>query len=65
MSRYIRAASGRLYAEDHTFDEERPMLPDIVVSEHVAVDTGLLWSDGAPVLRAPNPIGFGRSEDWS
>lgn len=65
MSRYLRRSpQARLYVEDHIFDEESPMVPHLSVDDHEPVDTGLLWSDGSPVFRAPNPIGFGRDDEW-
>ena len=59
----IRPTS-RLYVEDHIFPEESPGLHHVEVDSHEAVDTGLLWEDGSPVWRAPNPIGFGRDGEW-
>jgi hypothetical protein len=59
----IRPTS-RLYVEDHIFPEEYPGLPNLDVDSHEAVDTGLLWNDGSIVWRAPNPLGFGRDEEW-
>jgi hypothetical protein len=65
VSRYVkRPATSRLYVEDATFLEESPMLPSISVDSSEAVKTGLLWADGSTVWRAPNPIGFGRDEEW-
>lgn len=34
------------------------------VSDHDATDTGLIDANGDPIMRAPNPIGFGRDEEW-
>jgi len=34
------------------------------VSDHEATDTGLLDVNGDPIMRAPNPIGFGRDDEW-
>lgn len=34
------------------------------VSDHEAVDTGLVDADGDPIMRAPNPIGFGKDDEW-
>lgn len=33
-------------------------------ADHVAADTGLLDVNGDPIMRAPNPIGFGRDGEW-
>lgn len=34
------------------------------VCDHEAVDTGLIDQDGNMILRAPNPMGFGRDDEW-
>lgn len=34
------------------------------VPDHEATDTGLLDHRGDPIMRAPNPMGFGRMEEW-
>lgn len=34
------------------------------VCDHEATDTGLLDANGDMIMRAPNPIGFGKDEDW-
>lgn len=59
MSRYVRQSRARLWVEDEMFPGEEAMRSVPTVPEHEAVETGLLWADGAPILRAPNPIGFG------
>lgn len=63
--RYVRRPISSGWIEDETFSPEPSPTPHLSVSEHEAVDTGLLWPDGAPVLRQPLPIGFGRMEEWS
>ncbi len=60
MARYIKAVKPRC---DYWSDEQ-PLLPSIFVDDHECVDTGIIWEDGSPVLRAPNPIGFGRDDEW-
>lgn len=62
--RYRRPARSSGWVEDETFSPEPLPVPHLSVAEHGVVDTGLLWSDGEPVVRAPNPIGFGRDEEW-
>jgi len=66
MPRYFtRAAKPRaLWIEDdHDMPDMRhDPLPE--VSEHVAVDTGLLDARGETIMRAPDAIGFGRREGW-
>lgn len=44
--------------------DDAGMLPALYVSDHEATDTGLLDAEGEPIMRAPNPIGFGRDLDW-
>lgn len=34
------------------------------VCDHEATDTGLLDINGNAIMRAPNPIGFGRDDEW-
>lgn len=34
------------------------------VDDFAPTDTGLLDSNGDCVMRAPNPIGFGRDDEW-
>ncbi len=65
MSRYLRRPMSSGWVEDETFSPDPAHVPSISVPEHEAVHTGLLWPDGSPVLRALNPIGFGRMGEWS
>lgn len=60
MSRYVRASKRRAW----DLDEDEPFRPSLTVDDHETVETGLLWADGEPILRTPNPIGFGRDEEW-
>lgn len=34
------------------------------VSDHDAIDTGLLDANGDTIMRAPNPMGFGKDDEW-
>jgi hypothetical protein len=61
MSRYARVT--RKPMADWV-DDDGPMIPSITVDDHEAVDTGLLWQDGEPIMRTPNPMGFGRDGEW-
>lgn len=63
MTKYLRI-SNRLYIEDTIFPEETPMLPNISVSDTKYINTGLLFSDGTPIMRSPIPVGFGRNKEW-
>jgi hypothetical protein len=61
---YVRAARP-LYVETPLWgDQKKPLVPAISVDEQRAVRTGLLWPDGSPIMRTPNPIGFGRDREW-
>jgi hypothetical protein len=61
LARYVRAT--RKPRADWLTDDN-PLTPDITVDDHEPVETGILWPDGEPVMRTPNPIGFGRDGDW-
>lgn len=41
-----------------------PLLPDLYVPEHHPIDTGLIDIRGDAIMRAPNPLGFGRDGEW-
>jgi hypothetical protein len=45
-------------------DDDSPLIPSLEVDDHEAVETGIIDLEGNPILRAPNPMGFGRDEDW-
>lgn len=66
MTRYFsKRPSSEGWCGDDLFDDERGgFVPSISVDEHVATDTGLLDADGNTIWRAPNPLGFGRDEEW-
>jgi hypothetical protein len=44
--------------EDEAFLPDPGPLPSIIVSEHEAINTGLLTAGGDTIMRAPNPMGF-------
>lgn len=63
MARYF--IRSRLWVADDLYDDERGAhCPSVTVDEHVATDTGIVDVDGNSIMRAPNPIGFGRDEEW-
>lgn len=39
-------------------------MTSLEVSDHEAVYTGLLDSDGNAIMRVPNPMGFGKDDEW-
>lgn len=65
MSRYYSVRrKPKLWVED---DDVWPV--DVAghipaVDEYVEIDTGLLDIDGNPIMRAPNPMGFGKDDEW-
>lgn len=67
MPRYVKPRAGGWIDDDWDklwCEEEQPHLPSLTVDDHEAIYTGLVWSTGEPILRAPNPIGFGRDDEW-
>ena len=63
MSRYFVRPRALYVADEPDWDSPaQSHLP--TVSDHEATDTGLLDANGDPIMRAPNPIGFGKDEDW-
>lgn len=63
MSRYfIQPAKQRRAFDDEWWPE--PFINIPTVCKHEAIDTGLLDKDGNCIMKAPNPIGFGKDEDW-
>lgn len=46
------------------WSDDYPLLPDIHVPEHKPIDTGLLDKHGDAIMRGPNPMGFGRDNEW-
>lgn len=41
-------------------DDWNPLVPPLTVDDHVEGDTGLIDHRGDAIMRAPNPMGFGR-----
>jgi hypothetical protein len=66
MPRYFTRprATRALWVEDEHFSPDPGVLNMPTVSDHEATDTGLLDANGDCIMRAPNPIGFGKDEDW-
>lgn len=62
MSRYFTRPAKAFYVEDEVYGEA--MLPAITVPDHVPTNTGLLDAHGDVIWRSPNPMGFGKGEDW-
>lgn len=64
MPRYVKARIKASWIEDETFSPDPGPLNSPTVDDHGPVDTGLISETGEPIMRLPNPIGFGRDEDW-
>lgn len=62
MPRYARPQAG--WVADETYGDDYPLTPILTVPEHEPVNTGLFYPSGEPVMRLPNPIGFGRDHEW-
>lgn len=60
MPRYF----ARPRADDEYWEDAAPLITSVEVCGHVAVDTGLLDADGNSIFRAPNPVGFGKDDEW-
>lgn len=60
MSRYV-VIKGEPRAWDD-YDEPNRINP--TVDEHRPINTGLVTADGKPTMRLPNPMGFGRDQEW-
>jgi hypothetical protein len=61
MARYATKPE-HAFIEDDVWAE--PARHDIFVSDAAPIDTGLLDAEGNAIFRMPNPIGFGRDEEW-
>lgn len=61
--RYFTSSRPQPYADDDDW-YGRPLVVDPYVPDHHPVDTGLVDHRGAAIMRAPNPIGFGRDGEW-
>lgn len=64
MPRYFSARRKALWVEDEDAWDAPIQSHVPTVCNHEAIDTGLLDSNGDPIMRAPNPIGFGKDDEW-
>lgn len=64
MARYFSRPKMLGYIEDEYCSPDAGVLNMPTVDSHEATDTGLLDSRGDAIWRAPNPMGFGRNEEW-
>lgn len=64
MPRYITRAAKPVYIETPLWGDEVGVTPSLTVDEHVPQFTGLLDSKGDEIWRAPNPVGFGKDDEW-
>lgn len=68
MPRYFTAPRAMIVPEPMTADSVTfaayPMLPELCASDFRPTDTGLLDVRGDPIMRSPNPVGFGKDGDW-
>lgn len=68
MSRYFSAPRALIVLEpmiaENTSFQPWPLLPSVCAPDFEATDTGLIDKRGDPIMRAPNPVGFGKDHDW-
>jgi hypothetical protein len=57
MAKYVKMYSIQ-------FEYDPPLLPHVVVDEQAPQWSGLYDADGVPLCKLPNPIGFGRDDEW-
>lgn len=62
MPRYFSRPRSFWVEDDYYADDSPAQLP--TVSDHEPVDTGIIDVNGNPIMRAPNPVGFGRDDEW-
>lgn len=67
MTRYVikRQTKACGWVEsDYAIRDGEPLIPGCDVDSNEPADTGLVTTTGEPIMRLPNPIGFGRNEEW-
>lgn len=63
MPRYFTQRSKAWIEDEEAWDA--PIVANIpTVSDHEPINTGLLDSNGDAIMRAPNPCGFGKDDEW-
>lgn len=65
MSRYFTRPRAAVWVEDEHYSPDPGPLPQLFVAEHEATDTGLLDARGDCIMRAANPMGFGKDSEWA
>jgi hypothetical protein len=63
VARYF-VQTGKPRADDDYWEPSDPLMTSVTVCGHEAVDTGLIDKNGNAIMRAPNPMGFGRDSEW-
>lgn len=64
MPRYFTVRKSRAWVEDEDAWGEGSPVGVPMAWEHEATDTGLLDAEGDCIMRAPNPVGFGKDDEW-
>lgn len=64
MTRYTKRFAASGWVEDDIYDDTENQTQPVFVSDHSAIYTGLLSLDGGEIWREPNPMGFGKDEEW-
>ena len=63
MAQYFTKPA-RAWIEDEDAWDAPTLHHTPTVSDHVAIDTGLVDLNGDPIMRAPYPMGFGKDDEW-
>jgi hypothetical protein len=68
MARYFAQPRAAIVPEPMTNEtvqfDNWPMIPELHVADFRPTDTGLIDLRGDPIMRAPNPVGFGKDNEW-
>lgn len=63
MARYFSRPTSLWVEDEAAWDA--PICANMpTISDHEAINTGLLDANGQTIWRAPNPVGFGRDDEW-
>lgn len=63
-NRYFVRPRASGWVEDEHFSPDPVSAAMLTVSDHEAADAGLMDINGDTIMRAPNPMGFGKDEEW-
>ena len=64
MTRYTVETDRSAASRSWDWWDAGSLVPSLSTAEHCPVDTGLVDAKGNRIIRQPNPMGFGRDEEW-